>query len=159
MADVDDVAAMAGELLEEIMQRIEQPVFNFSLADTSARLRAFIEQGKYTVFVARGLDGQACGFISLYECHALYAEGAFGTIAELFVREPWRSSQVGHHLLQSGKAFALRKGWRRLEVTTPPLPQFERTLDFYERQGFAISGGRKLSLSAFSASTTQAKVS
>jgi hypothetical protein len=29
-------------------------------------------------------------------------------------------------------------------VTTPPLPQFDRTLAFYAKQGFAITGGRKL---------------
>jgi hypothetical protein len=29
-------------------------------------------------------------------------------------------------------------------VTTPPLPPFEKTLAFYEREGFAIAGGRKL---------------
>jgi hypothetical protein len=38
------------------------------------------------------------------------------------------------------------KGWRRLEVTTPPLPQFDRTLALYQRDGFSISGGRKLKL-------------
>jgi hypothetical protein len=27
------------------------------------------------------------------------------------------------------------------------LPQFDRTLAFYEREGFAISGGRKLKVS------------
>jgi len=37
-------------------------------------------------------------------------------------------------------------GWKRLEVTTPPLPQFDNTLAFYEREGFAITGGRKLKL-------------
>jgi len=25
-----------------------------------------------------------------------------------------------------------------------PLPQFERTLGFYEREGFTVTGGRKL---------------
>jgi hypothetical protein len=38
------------------------------------------------------------------------------------------------------------RGWRRLEVTTHPLPQFDRTLAFYQREGFGLSGGRKLKL-------------
>jgi hypothetical protein len=38
------------------------------------------------------------------------------------------------------------KGWRRLEVTTPPLPQFDGTMAFYQREGFSIAGGRKLKL-------------
>lgn len=27
---------------------------------------------------------------------------------------------------------------------TPPLPHFDKTLAFYEREGFAVTGGRKL---------------
>ncbi len=49
-------------------------------------------------------------------------------------------------LLAKAKRIARSKGWTRLEVTTPPLPQFDRTLAFYERQGFSISGGRKMKI-------------
>jgi hypothetical protein len=31
-------------------------------------------------------------------------------------------------------------------VTTPPLPEFDRALRFYERQGCAVTSGRKLKL-------------
>jgi GNAT superfamily N-acetyltransferase len=74
----------------------------------------------------------------------LYTEGAFGTIPEFFVRPVNRSKGIGAALLTEVKRVGSTKGWRRLEVTTPPLPQFERTLAFYERQGFSISGGRKM---------------
>jgi hypothetical protein len=47
-------------------------------------------------------------------------------------------------LAQTVKDFGNDRGWKRLEVTTPPLPQFDATLAFYEREGFEISGGRKL---------------
>ena len=84
------------------------------------------------------------GFITLYEGHALYAEGAFGTIPELFVRSEFRSQHVGQRLVEQAKTFANSRGWKRLEVTTPPLPQFDKTLAFYEREAFTITGGRKL---------------
>ncbi len=84
------------------------------------------------------------GFLALYESHALYAEGAFGTIAELYVRPAWRSAQVGTGLLAAARALGHEKGWTRLEVTTPPIPPFERTEAFYRREGFEVSGGRKL---------------
>jgi hypothetical protein len=29
-------------------------------------------------------------------------------------------------------------------VTTPPLPVFDRTLRFYQSNGFEVAGGRKL---------------
>lgn len=86
-------------------------------------------------------------FIALYESYALYAEGAFGTIPELYVRPEYRTNELGLRLVSQAKAFGTSRGWTRLEVTTPPLPKFDRTLAFYEREGFAITGGRKLKIS------------
>ena len=135
---------MVGELLDEIMAAIGIQVFNFSLDETALRLKDFIGQEKYFVFVARDGNTNAIGFVAMYEGYALYAEGAFGTIPELYVRPAYRSQGVGLRLLEQAKSFGNSRGWTRLEVTTPPLPQFDKTLLFYQREGFAITGGRKL---------------
>lgn len=127
---------MVGELLNEIMSAIGVQAFNFNLNETTDRLRDFIEREKYFMFVARGEDAGAVGFVALYESHALYAEGAFGTIPELFVRPEFRSQNVGLHLVEQAKFFGNSLGWKRLEVTTPPLPQFDKTLAFYGARGF-----------------------
>lgn len=145
--DIEDIAVMTGELLKEIMDAIDSPVFHFNLEETRGRLEDFILHNKYVVFIARERDINAIGFIALYECHALYAEGSFGTIPELYVRPEYRSSHVGLGLIQQAKSFAKKQSWKRLEVTTPPLPQFDKTLAFYEREGFSVSGGRKLKVS------------
>ena len=142
--DVGDVAVMVGELLREIMQATATASFNFSLAQTTAHLAEFIRRGQYVVFVARGADATPVGFITLCESHALYAEGVFGIVPEFYVRPPFRCQDIGRCLLDEAKAYGRARGWRRLEVTTPPLPQFERTLAFYQREGFAVTGGRKL---------------
>lgn len=142
--DTPEIAAMVGELLTEIMRATGARAFNFDREETASRLRRFMGGGKYFVFVARNGDGEAIGFVALHESYALYAEGAFGTIAELYVRPGERSNKVGRSLVARAAAFGTGRGWTRLEVTTPPLPQFDRTLAFYERQGFAITGGRKL---------------
>lgn len=138
---------MVGELLSEIMATIGIQAFNFDLTETTERLTDFINREKYFVFIARGIDDEPTGFIALYESYALYAEGAFGTVPELYVRPAHRSSALGQRLLSQAKIFGASRGWQRLEVTTPPLPQFDRTLAFYEREGFAITGGRKLKVS------------
>lgn len=142
--DAQELAVMVGELLAEIMRTIGTQAFNFHLAETVSRLRDFLDREKYFVFVARSEAGLPIGFIALYESYALYAEGAFGTIPELYVRPEYRTGGLGLRLVSQAKAFGQSRGWTRLEVTTPPLPQFDRTLAFYEREGFAISGGRKL---------------
>jgi GNAT superfamily N-acetyltransferase len=135
---------MVGELLNEIMTTVGIQVFHFNLSETTARLKDFIDQEKYFVFVAQSKNAGMVGFIALYESYALYAEGAFGTIPELFVRPGFRSQNVGKSLVEQTNIFGRSRGWKRLEVTTPPLPQFDKTMAFYEREGFAVTGGRKL---------------
>jgi GNAT superfamily N-acetyltransferase len=145
-ADVAEISAMVGALLNEIMQAIGSAAFHFDIEETTARLHEFIETRKYQVLLARDECDQAVGFLSLYESYALYAEGAFGTVPEFYVAPAWRSRGVGSQLLAFLRAHASERGWTRLELTTPPLPQFDRALAFYIREGFSISGGRKLKL-------------
>ena len=120
-ADAPAVAVLVGELLAEIMTAIGQPAFNFELDATTNRLRDYIAQEKYFVFVARDADGVPAGFIALIESYALYAEGAFGTIPELYIRPDFRNNRVGRDLVESTVAFATSRSWTRLEVTTPQI--------------------------------------
>lgn len=143
--DASAIAAMVGELLAEIMTKVGVRSFDFHLEDTRKRAEAFIEQQRYVVFLASAADpSRHAGFIALAESCALYAEGSFGTIPEFFVRPEFRGAGVGRALISAARQYGAGQGWKRLEVTTPPLPQFERSLRFYEREGFAITGGRKL---------------
>jgi GNAT superfamily N-acetyltransferase len=135
---------MVGELLHEIMAATGSQAFHFDRQATVERLLDYIQQEKYFVFVAYAAGENPVGFISVYESYALYAEGVFGTIAELFVHPRHRSSMVGQSLIEAAKALGAQRGWKRMEVTTPPLPEFDRTLRFYQKHGFTISGGRKL---------------
>ena len=148
-ADASDaaiVARLVGDLLSEIMNAIGQKVFSFSMEETVTRLTEFIGDERYFVFLARCENGNPAGFIALYESYALYAEGAFGTIPELYVSPRYRSQNLGFQLIAAAKEFGASRRWTRLEVTTPPLPQFDRSLAFYEREGFSITGGRKLKM-------------
>ena len=139
------VAQLIGELLREIMDTLGSEEFKFNLIEAKARAADFLERNVYFAFIAWSDDGnQPIGVISLYECHSLYAGGVFGTIAELYVRPEFRSQGIGCSLLESAKDFGKSKSWKRLEVTTPPLPLFQRSLEFYEKQGFAVAGGHKL---------------
>ena len=145
--DYLDLSLMVGELLNEIMVTINHKAFNYNQADTTKRIKEFIALDKYWVFMAKDMkSGENIGFVSLYESFALYAEGAYGTMPELYVRPKWRSNHIGNKLLNKVGEFAKSKNWHRIEVTTPPLPEFDRTLEFYQRNGFEITGGRKLKI-------------
>ncbi len=145
--DYPDLSLMVGELLNEIMVNISHKSFNYNQTDTTKRIEELIALGKYWIFIAKDLkSGENIGFVSLYESFALYAEGAYGTMPELYVRPNWRSKNIGNELLGKVREFAKSKNWQRIEVTTPPLPEFDRTLEFYQRNGFEITGGRKLKI-------------
>ena len=144
-SDAPIIAQMVGELLQEIMAMVGTRSFGFHQEETEARARSWMTEGKYSVLLARdGAQPDPLGLLALYESYALYSEGAYGTIPEFYVRQPYRSQGVGAALLMEAKGVGRSKGWTRLEATTPPLPQFDRTLVFYQQQGFSISGGRKL---------------
>ena len=143
-----ELSMMVGELLHEIMDMINEKTFNYNEKETEIRAKNLIERDKYWVFLAEAKESaEVVGFLSLYESYALYSEGPYGTIPELYVRPAWRSQHIGKSLLTKAREFSQAKGWGRLEVTTPPLPPFEKTLSFYQANGFEISGGRKLKLS------------
>jgi len=141
--DAAAIAQLVGHLLSEIMSATGAQAFHFDIDATIERLAQFLEQGKYQLFVAA--DGEELiGFLSMYESYALYAEGEFGTIAEFYVDPAYRGQGLGQALLNEAKKFGREHGWMRLEVTTPPLPEYARTLAFYEREDFAVAGGRKM---------------
>ena len=145
--DAPIIAQMVGELLSEIMAVVGTSVFGVHQEETEARARSWMTDGKYSVLLPRDVErGEPLGFLALYESYALYTEGAYGTIPEFYIRPAHRSKGVGAALLKEARRLGQSRGWRRLEVTTPPLPQFDRTLAFYQREGFSISGGRKLKL-------------
>ncbi|HKJ86943.1 MAG TPA: GNAT family N-acetyltransferase [Gammaproteobacteria bacterium] len=146
-ADSLQIAGMVGELLGEIMASTGQAHFHFDGEAARQRLVAWLEVGDYRAFLARAPgDPDPLGVICVTETQALYAGGALGLVPEFFVRPAWRSRGVGRALLQRVRALGAERGWGRLEVTTPPLPAFERTFAFYERQGLTVAGGRKMKL-------------
>ena len=88
------------------------------------------------------LDGRPVGLIALNECVAIYAQGRFGEISELYVDPEQRSAGVGAALVGKAKSFAAEMGWSRLEVGAPDRANWGRTIAFYEREGFAEIGPR-----------------
>lgn len=143
--DATPLAALAGELLREIMGAIGTPVFHVNPATMEAQAAEWLAAGKMWVWLAaEPAAGGMIGFVAAYEGHALYAAGAFGVISELFVRPAYRSQGVGAMLVRAVREFGRERGWARIEVTTPPLPQFDRTVAFYGKQGFNVTGGRKM---------------
>lgn len=95
--EADVIAAMAGELLSEIMRTSSPPAFHFDRSETMARARAFLTRETYIVFVATDSASEVdLGFVACRDGCALYAEGVFAVISEFYVRSNFRSCGIGH---------------------------------------------------------------
>lgn len=141
--DAEAVAEMADALLHEIMEVIGVQAFDSDPEAMKQQLLNSIPNENHFVLLAEK-EGAVVGFAALCSAYSLYTKGPFGLMTELFVRSEYRSQSIGNQLLDECQAFAKDRGWMQLEVTTPPLPEFERTLQFYQDNGFVITGGRKL---------------
>lgn len=135
-------AAQIGAMVAALVAEISGKQINCNNQQTRAFLDEAMQSGNYTVFLAIDADGQAVGLISLGACGAVYAGGRFGVIHELYVDPGMRSRGIGAALLERAKQTSVQRRWGRLEVGAPGRPQWSRTSDFYQREGFQLIGPR-----------------
>lgn len=108
-----------------------------------AACKTLLQKGsQFWALLAIAPPGAPVGVMTLNQCAAIYAAGAFGEIMEFYVQPEFRSRGIGELLLASARSFAGEKGWPFLEVGSPPQPRWSRTLDFYQRHGFREIGPR-----------------
>jgi GNAT superfamily N-acetyltransferase len=133
-ADTHAVAGMLAALFEEVGHTL--------IADEIADLfLQFDSDDHHSTLLALDDDDDPVGVITIAESLGLYAGGRIGVINELYVVPEYRSEGVGKMLLDAAKELAEERGWARLEVTTPG-ENYEKTLRFYEREGFFPIGPR-----------------
>jgi GNAT superfamily N-acetyltransferase len=127
------VAALLAALFEEVGHT---PDF-----DTIAGIFSDIDADDRHSTLLAADDDEIVGVVTLAETLSLYAGGRIGVLNELYVVPEYRSAGVGKILLDAAKELGEQRGWARLEVTTPG-DEYERTLRFYEREGFMAIGPR-----------------
>lgn len=143
--DISILLDLLESLLNEIMETMQENYFQFDREQAFQQVQQLIEKKKYFVLLAWE-ENEVVGFITAYESYAIYAQGSYGTIPECYVKPKNRCQGVGKKLLQAMFSFAVKHNWHRLEVTTPPLPEFVGSLNFYQQNGFEITGGKKLKI-------------
>ena len=94
----------------------------------------------FQVFAAKTPDGKIIGVMTLVETFAIYANGNYGIINEMYSDPEFRSVGVGAALIDAAKEYGKAKGWERIDVTAPESERWQRTRRFYESQGFAFTG-------------------
>lgn len=137
IADESDTGVVAA-LLSGLFEEVEHTPDFEEIASIFAEMDA---DDHHSTLLACNEDGDAVGVITLVESLSLSAGGRYGVINELFVVPEYRSEGVGKLLMDFAKTLGEQRGWTRLEVTTPG-DEFDKTLRFYEREGFWKIGPR-----------------
>ncbi|GLS91466.1 acetyltransferase [Psychromonas marina] len=145
-ATIDDaelIATFVVDLTTEISELTVATHFEIDLHSTIKRCQALISEGQYAAIIARQ-NQTPIAIVTMTETVALYAGGKVGVIQEFYVTPDYRDSGVGSRLIEQVKTYANQHHWSCIELCTPPLPEFERTLNFYQKNGLNPVGGRKM---------------
>ncbi len=98
--------------------------------------------GERYIVLAAFHGEEPVGIMTVCEKLALYSLGRIGEIMEFYVKPEFRSSGIGQRLMDRVVILGKVKRWESIEVGAPPQPKWEKTLRFYERQGFTDIGPR-----------------
>lgn len=131
------VIALVAKLLFELGEEGDE-VGTMDTAVLSAYWRA--EGERQHAFLALAPDGTAIGTVTVSETFAFYANGPYAIVNEMYVEPSYRSTGVGRQLVDAVRDLGNLKGWRRIDVTAPESPRWQRTREFYERAGFTFAG-------------------
>jgi GNAT superfamily N-acetyltransferase len=135
--DADLVAIMVDQLLREVSQWRE-PLSDEDIHRVCRELLG--EDGRFQALLAFDQHRRPVGVMTLNEAVALYANGRFGIIMELYVVPDARSAGVGERLVAEALRIGEERGWSLLEVNVPDGPEWHRTRAFYDREGFTDAG-------------------
>lgn len=137
------IGSLVVDLTAEICELTNTKHFDIDLKSTIQRCNELISDGHYAAII--GFDeNKIVAVVTMSETYALYAGGKIGVIQEFYVVPEFRASGLGSMLIEQVKTYGKKHNWSCLELCTPPLPEFERTLNFYQNNGLNPVGGRKM---------------
>jgi len=141
--DSSIIGSLVVALTSEISELTKAQHFDIDLVGTTQRCHELINEGHYFAIIGIHHDSPVA-VVTMTETYALYAGGKIGVIQEFYVDPEFRASGVGSMLIEQVKIYGKQHDWSCIELCTPPLPEFERTLNFYQKNGLIPVGGRKM---------------
>jgi GNAT superfamily N-acetyltransferase len=141
--DCEIIGSLVVELTTEICELTNAQHFDIDLKSTIDRCHSLIRDGHYSAIIGV-YENTPIAVVTITETYALYAGGKIGVIQEFYVSSEFRASGVGSMLIERVQEYGVQQNWSCIELCTPPLPEFERTLNFYQKNGLIPVGGRKM---------------
>jgi GNAT superfamily N-acetyltransferase len=143
LEDSELIGSLVVELTTEICELTKVQHFDIDLNGTIQRCHELIRDGHYSAIIGF-YENKPIAVVTITETYALYAGGKIGVIQEFYVSLDFRASGVGSMLIEQVQDYGKKQNWSCIELCTPPLPEFERTLNFYQKNGLIPVGGRKM---------------
>lgn len=137
--DTETVASLVAELLMDFNNKSGRN-FNADLDYLENATKKLIARDNYAAFIAYDNNSKPMGLITIAEAFAIYNGGDYGVITELYVDEEYRSKGIGKELLKSAFNFSKTRNWKKIEVGAPKAEEWQRTIQFYQENGFALKG-------------------
>ncbi|MED4453052.1 GNAT family N-acetyltransferase [Metabacillus fastidiosus] len=108
--------------------------------------RLIKNQSRGVIFIAETVSPEAffLGCITASIQEAIYIGGSYTLIQELYVHPMFRNQKIGSQLIYAVEQYCKEKGMNTLEVYLPlhSFIDYEKTLNFYEKEGFSVFGPR-----------------
>ena len=135
-------AHIIGKFIHHLLVELQHSSPNLDEAFYTAKAEELLADSppQMYAFIAKDSAHRPIGLITVGSSAAIYAEGVFGIIHELYVVPEARSANVGRLLLNEAQKLASQKHWTRLEVTAPDEEVNPRTIGFYLRERFERVG-------------------
>lgn len=109
-ADLPTVFRLVGALLAELGEEGDEA----GALDVAALAALHRElDGRHVALLAETAPGHAIGVLTLYEAFAIYANGKYGVISEMYVAPGFRGARVGGALLGAAQAHGRLADQRR----------------------------------------------
>jgi GNAT superfamily N-acetyltransferase len=143
LEDSEAIGAMVISLTNEICKLTKAKHFDINIASTILRCRDLMSDGHYAAIIGE-YQNEPIAVVTFTETYALYAGGKIGLIQEFYVLPEYRASGIGSSLVEQVKKYGKQHNWSCIELCTPPLPEFEKALTFYKKNGLNPVGGRKM---------------
>jgi GNAT superfamily N-acetyltransferase len=141
--DSEIIGNLVVELTNEISTLTNAKHFDINLDETIQRCNELIQKGHYSAIIGV-YDNRPIAVVTMTETYALYVSGTIGVVQEFYVTPQFRATGVGSMLIEQAKDYGKKCNWSCIELCTPPLPEFDRTLNFYQKNGLNPVGGRKM---------------
>ncbi len=130
---------IAIQLLKELYIELGEEKESVKFLDNKL-LKRITDSGITEIFLAKTLNFEVVGIMTITECQSIYAGGKYGHLDEMYIKPDFRSNKIGTAMLEVIKEIGKEKKWNRIDVTAPTEVRWKRTVTFYEKSGFIFTG-------------------